>query len=142
MSLLTAAKSGSTSECRLLLAAGGDVGESIYPTLFTPLHKAAINGQENNLILTQWRTVCQNCLIRTLPCSCLSPFLQASWRSSSKRLSILAASLGSAQTDLILRQFLLRHLAVKRQTHDQCQYLRFVHFIISGTLPETYTFSH
>ena len=90
--LLAAVDKGLIEVCELLLAAGGDVEERIYPTLFTPLHKAAINGHENNLILTQWRTVCQNCLIRTLPCSCLSPFLQASWRSSSKRLSILAAS--------------------------------------------------
>ena len=90
--LLAVVDKGLIEVCELLLEAGGDVGEGIYPTLFTPLHKAAINGHENNLILTQWRTVCQNCLIRTLPCSCLSPFLQASWRSSSKRLSILAAS--------------------------------------------------
>ena len=46
MSLLAAAKSGSTSECRLLLKAGGDVGERDPITLSTPLHYAAINGHE------------------------------------------------------------------------------------------------
>ena len=96
--LLAAVDKDHIEVCELLLAAGGDVGERIYPTLFTPLHKAAINGHENNLILTQWRTVCQNCLIRTLPCSCLSPFLPASWRSSFKRLSTLAASAALRQS--------------------------------------------
>ena len=98
-----------------------------------------IHTLNRNLLLTQCA------LSAKLTCFALFPAavsLQASLRSSSQRLSILAASLGSAQTDLILRQFLLRHLAVKRQTHDQYQYLRFVHFLISGTLPETYTFSH
>ena len=46
MSLLAAASKGSITMCRLLLAAGGDVEERDPITLFTPLHKAAINGHE------------------------------------------------------------------------------------------------
>ena len=94
---------------------------------------------QKNLLLTQCALSAKLAWFALFPAAVS---LQASLRSSSQRLSILATSLSSAQTDLILRQFLLRHLAVKRQTHDQYQYLRFVHFLSSGTLPETYTFSY
>ena len=43
MSLLASARSGSTSECRQLLEAGGDVGERDEDG-FTPLLEAAYSG--------------------------------------------------------------------------------------------------
>ena len=45
-SLLAAARSGSTLTCRLLLAAGCDVDQRQSNNMFTPLHKAAIQGHE------------------------------------------------------------------------------------------------
>ena len=46
MALCLAAYFGSTSMCRLLLAAGSDVEESEPKTQLTPLHFAAIRGYE------------------------------------------------------------------------------------------------
>ena len=46
MALLAAASSGSTLTCRLLLAAGCDVDQRDSRNMFTPLHKAAIQGHE------------------------------------------------------------------------------------------------
>lgn len=44
--LLDACEKGFAEICKQLIVAGSDVGDRIHPTLWTPLHYAAINGYE------------------------------------------------------------------------------------------------